>query len=58
MPCGKKMPAKRGFPAAAVCASAELTGIIASRSGSASVHPALFRNSRRGMCRFGMNMVY
>src|SRR5437867_5769979 len=56
MPCGKKIPMKRGLGAAAVCASAELAGIIASRSGSASVQPALFRNVRRRMCFFAMNI--
>src|SRR5918911_5241347 len=58
MPCGKKMPTKRGFGVAAVAASAVDAGIIASSSGSASVHPALFRNVRRGRCFFAIYMAY
>src|SRR6478736_820492 len=58
MPCGKKMPAKRGFGAAAVAASAVDAGSMASSSGSASVQPAPFRNLRRGMCFFEIYMAY
>src|SRR5262245_61525445 len=57
MPCGTKQPTNRGFPAAAVCASAVAAGIIASRSGRASVAPAPLRTVRRGMCFFVKNIA-
>src|SRR5256714_10671034 len=57
MPCGKKMPTNRGLgDAASAAASGTDAGSIASSSGSVSVHPAPFRNVRRGMCRLVMNM--
>src|SRR5262245_338663 len=57
MPCGKKMPTKRGLGvAASVAARATDAGSIASSSGKPSVHPALLRNVRRGTCRFVMNI--
>src|SRR6185295_2141668 len=52
MPCGKKMPTKRGFGATALCA---IAGVIASSSGSASVTPAPRRKRRRGICFFITN---
>src|SRR5262245_13459345 len=58
IPCGKKMPTKRGLGVAASAAfSATDAGSIASSSGSPSVHPALLRNVRRGICRLVMNMA-
>src|SRR4029450_4273206 len=57
MPCGKKTPPNRGLGvAASAAASTDEAGSMASRSGSVSVQPALFKNVRRGMGRFGMNI--
>src|SRR5262245_31945868 len=57
MPCGKKIPTKRGFGvAASVAANATDAGSMASSNGSANVQPALLRNVRRGMCRLVMIM--
>ncbi len=56
MPCGTKQPTKRGFGTAAVAASAVEAGIIASRSGSASVTPLPLRTVRREMCFLVINI--
>jgi len=55
IPCGKKIPAKRLFGAAAVCARAVAAGTIASSSGRATVIPAPRRNVRRGIRLLVMN---
>src|SRR5690348_16716048 len=57
MPCGTKQPTKRGLGAAAVCAKAVPAGIMASRSGKASVAPALRRTVRRDKCFLERNVI-
>src|SRR5262245_23765475 len=57
MPCGKKIPIKRGFGFAAVWASAVDAGIMASNKGRANVTPAPFRNVRRGKCFRVINIL-
>src|SRR5688572_7794811 len=57
MPCGMKIPTKR-FGGAAVWASANLAGAIASSRGKASVTPDVRRNVRRGMCRLVMKDIW
>src|SRR5580704_10692190 len=57
MPWHTKQPTNRGLGVAAVCARAVEAGIIASRSGKASVAPAPRRMVRRDMCFLVINVM-
>ena len=57
IPCGKKIPVNRVFGFAAAFFKGVCAGSMASRNGNATVTPAPYKNVRRGICFFVMNMT-